>query len=204
MREPSEDYLRALRESQEHHASSKTFSGKFLRPHGPVIKDLIKKHGVKSILDYGAGKGEQYSWVNPETGKTLEEDWGVKVARYDPAWPPYAAEPIGKFDMVICTHTLGSIPIKDLSWVIAKIYGLTKKVVFFAEKLGPVRKTLLSRPDLHPIGWKASDWIEVLNAGRPERIVAWLSCRYRTESEGVIVRRFLLGSGNYEDADRAP
>lgn len=201
----SEDYQRALRESTEHHASNKTFSGKFLRPHGPFIKELIQKHDIKSILDYGSGKGEQYKWVNPENGKTLEEDWGVKVTCYDPAWPPFAAEPVGKFDLVLCTHTLGVIPIKDLGWVIAEIYGLAKKVAYFAEKLGPVKKTLISRPDLHPRDWKASDWIEVLDAGLPPRLqAAWLSCRWRTESDGVIVRRFLLGSGNYADADRIP
>lgn len=157
---PSKSYERALAESTRHHASSKTYSGKFLRPHKPFLVELIGRLGITSALDYGCGKGEQYRWVDPEDDKLLEEAFGFEVAKFDPAWPPYAAEPQGQFDLVICTHTLGSIPVEDLRWVIERLYGHATKAVFVAVKIGELKKKVFSRPEAHPIGWTQDQWLE--------------------------------------------
>lgn len=162
---PSELYRRALADATAHHASSKTYSGKFLRPHKPFIAELIAELGIKSALDYGAGKGRQYEWVDPADGKTLEQAWGIEVAKYDPAWPPFANLPTGQFDLVICTHTLGSIPVKDMPWVLDRIFKKARKAVYFAEKIGLIRKRVHGDRVGFANGWNRDTWEHVILMG---------------------------------------
>lgn len=157
---PSEAYDRALAEATAHHARSKTYSGKLMRPHKIYLTALIARLGIGSALDYGCGKGAQYEWVDHEDGRRLEDIWGFTVAKYDPAWPPFAAEPVGQFDLVICTHVLGSIPVGDLDWALGRVIGFARKAVFLAEKIGPVKKTALSDPEGRPVDWPADRWLE--------------------------------------------
>jgi hypothetical protein len=194
--EPSELYLRCLEESKQHHASSKTYSGKFLRPHAPAVKQLIEEYRIRSILDYGCGKGEQYRWVShggadqsiPE-GQTLETYWGLPVQKFDPAYPPLSKRPSGEFDLVLCTHVLGSIPIIDLDWVLDELGAYASKVIYIAEKIGPVKKQVFSAPDQLP-RWTREQWLDlfyrfkVRHRATAARI--WFATREKTETGAVI------------------
>lgn len=164
---PSEEYDRALALAIEHHATSKTYNGRFLRPQKPFLTELIRGLGITSALDYGCGKGEQYRWVDPEDGQTLEETWGFEVAKFDPAWPPYAAEPEGQFDLVICTHVLGSIPLVDFEWVIPRLFGHARKAVFVAEKFGALKKQVFGDRVGLPNFDTSQDWIDEISSHRP-------------------------------------
>lgn len=196
----SEHYDAALAEAQALHESSKVYSGSFLRPHKPFLTGIIKRLGITSALDYGCGKGVQYEWVDPEDGLTLEQAWGFDIFKFDPAWPPFAEPPPEdqKFDLVLCTHTLGAIPTLDHAWVLDRIVGHASKAVYIAEKLGPVKKKLSS--DHRPIEWTAERWREHLT---PHAITAyqrgiefWFSVRHpRVEDEGVIVERWVWRAG---------
>lgn len=188
----SREYDRALEEARRHHASSKTYSGRFLRPHKPWLVELAGRLGIASALDYGCGKGEQYAWVDPTDSRTIEEALGFTVAKYDPAWPPYAAEPKGRFDLVICTHVLGSIPLTDLGWVLDSLFSSATKAVFIAEKIGPVKKKALSSPELRPVGWTAVEWLELIAPHRRPGIETHLSVNYRTEAGEAFLGRFRL------------
>ena len=181
------EYFAALAEATAHHASSKTYSGKFLRPHAPVIRELIDTFGIRSILDYGAGKGAQYDWVShggPDqsipAGQTLETFWGVKVTKFDPAWPPFAQRPSGRFDLVLCTHVLGSIPVLSLPEVVTDLYGYARVAVYVAEKIGPVRKRVFSEPGKFPRGWTRHDWSNALRREGGARV--YLATREKTSS----------------------
>lgn len=176
--ESSLTYLHCLAEARQHHAQSKTYSGKFLRPHAPLIKQLIDElGGATSILDYGCGKGAQYEWVShggdasiPQ-GMTIEQYWGVPVTKFDPAYPPFEVEPLDQqFDIVICTHSLGSIPVGDLPWVLMKLFHYARKAVYIAEKIGPVRKQVFSRPEEMP-RWNADQWARCISAARKEYLL---------------------------------
>src|SRR3990167_1562012 len=136
---PSEEYLAGVALSAKQHALGKNYSGKFLRPHRGRIKDIIDRLGCKSILDYGCGRGDQYKWVSTRKeplGQTLEQYWGIEVAKYDPAYPPFAAEPVGTFDLVIATHVLGLVPVQDLDWVIDRVFGLANKAIYIVLNTG--------------------------------------------------------------------
>lgn len=176
-------YDRCLEEAAKHHASSKTYSGLFLRPHAPFIKQIIEEYGVKSILDYGAGKGEQYKWIMPRHGTTLEQYWGIEVAKYDPCWPPFAKEPQGKFDLVMCAHTLGSVPITDLGWVVDRLYSLSNKAIYVAEKIGKPKKAIFSDPTKMPIGWTPAHWMTAL--ARETSLKIFLSVHVREEEQQI-------------------
>lgn len=190
MAEPSRAYAKALEESKRNHAESKTFSGKLLRPHAPFIKEIIDRLGCKSVLDYGCGKGAQYTWVSHgegasiPAGMTIEQFWGVPVTKYDPAWPPFAKEPGSRFDLVICTHTLGAIPVGDRPWVVERLYSLARRAVYVAEKLGqePTKAATAAS-----CGWTRHDWAALLR--RDSDVECVLATRLHTEENGTLITR---------------
>lgn len=174
----SREYDRAVAEAQAHHADSKTYSGRLLRPHKAYLTALIERLGIQSALDYGCGKGEQYRWIDHVDGKRLEELWGFEVAKFDPAFPPYAAEPEGKYDLVICSHTLSIIPQADLDWVTRRLFEHAGRAVFIAEKIGG-RKKRVDNPDGRAIGWESARWLNHVGSIAQEfpEILAVLSVR---------------------------
>ena len=97
--------------------AAKTFDGRSLPPHALAIQSLIRQFGVRTLLDYGAGKGTAYSETakiqlpNGQTANGLKQLWGIdKITLYDPGYAPHASQPVGKFDAVICTDVLEHIP----------------------------------------------------------------------------------------------
>lgn len=164
MTQPSDKYFEALRLSRKHHDNqNKTFSGRFTWKNRHRIKELIDRFDVKSILDYGCGKGKQYIEIDPDTGQTLEQYWGVTATKYDPGTKEYVQEPVGKFDMVICVQVLGSIPRIDLPWVIDRLYSRANKVIFVSERLVTPRKQIYASiaKDM-PFGMSREEWLEML------------------------------------------
>lgn len=166
MNEPSEAYYRALEATQLLHASTKKFNGRFLWRYLSGLVPLVAKVRPRTLLDYGCGKGVQ--WSKPiDNGRLLGDHLGVKVTMFDPGWPQYAAEPRGKFDIVVCTQVLGSIPIADLPWVINRLYSFADKAVFVGERIRdrPIRKKHLAHMvEEMPHGWTREQWIAALRS----------------------------------------
>lgn len=186
----SEGYHRALSVAKQHHKVSKTYSGKLMRPHAPFILELISRMRCGSVLDYGCGKGKQYTWIVPEYGKTLEELWGIgTVSKYDPAYEPYSKLPEGKFDLVICTHVLGSIPIVDLADIITQLYSKANDAVYIAEKIGPIGKSLFNDKEFPR--FNRADWEKVLASIPHEGIEVVLSTTEKTKDGKITIRSSL-------------
>lgn len=206
---PSSAYIQAVAEASAHHARSKTYSGKLLRPHKPFLMSLIAERDIGSALDFGAGKGAQYTWIDPSDGLTLEQAFGFEVTKYDPAWPPFAAEPepAAAFDLVLCTHTLGSIPLADQAWFIERLFGLATKVVYIAEKLGPIRKSVHRDRAQFPDEWTRDQWLEALTphakTGKARGVTAITSFRTRDDIRGVQIER-LAWTGTTRGAGGVP
>lgn len=100
------------------------------------IKDLVVRYHAKTILDYGCGKGLQYTdplpYKSEEIRQTFDQYLGATVYKYDPCVPEFATPPpVGtKFDGVICTQVLQSIPDSDLWWVREKLESYTQDFCF--------------------------------------------------------------------------
>lgn len=152
---PSASYEQALHATRQKHALGKTFTGRFMLRYLDDIRECVRAYSVKTVLDYGCGRGVQWS------GGTLARELGVTVTKYDPGVPAWSKDPVGKFDLVICTQVLGSIPVEDLPWVIARLYGYANRCVFIGERLGPVRKRIysdLAEEGLMPHEWTREQW----------------------------------------------
>lgn len=187
---PSHAHALAVAEGARHHRSSKTYSGSLMRPHVPFLTGMIERLGITSALDYGCGKGEQYRW-RPEGGRTIEEQWGFEVTKYDPCYEPFAAEPRGTFDLVICTHTVSLIPLDDLDWVLGRLFGFASKAVFIAEKIGTGRKKgEVADPARRAIGWTVRQWLDRIATFADERpeIATVFSSRERIADATITTR----------------
>ena len=203
----SDDYFSVLEDAKAAHANTNKFSGKFIRPHAKHIKTIIEKYDIKSILDYGCGKGQQYEWIIPNAnieqwvdgvlstgsdtvphGKTLEEFWGIEVEKFDPAYPAFEKEPSGPSDLVIVSHVLGSIPPADLPIIVDRLYSLTNKYLYVVEAVGRPKKVWTDKD----LGLRsAMDWIDILVPHNTRHVRTELVVRYRN-NYGSFMGRFVL------------
>jgi hypothetical protein len=123
-------YQESVRLGTEFQKNNKNWAGYDVVKYQKLIKDLVVRYDAKTILDYGCGKGLQYREKLPygqlaenpiplEDWKTFDEYLGVKVYTYDPCVEEHdqLPDPEIKFDGVICTQVLNSIPDDDMSWV---------------------------------------------------------------------------------------
>jgi len=203
---PSEAHKRAVAEGARHHESSKTYSGSFMRPHVPYMSEMISRLGVRSALDYGCGKGVQYQWRDPyHANMTVEERWGFEVRKFDPCYQPFADEPRGRFDLVICTHTLALIPLHDLDWVLGRLFGFAAKAVFIAEKIGERKKREVRDPIDRAIGWTVREWLDRIAPFADQRpdLETVFSSRERI-GEATITTRHRRSRGRWESEVAGP
>ncbi len=189
MNAPSRDYETALKATQTFHTKQKGFNGRFLLRYLDDVDFLIQQGQVGEMLDYGCGRGEQYREVLTN-GKTLEQHFGMRrLVKYDPGYPPLAAEPTGKFDLVICTQVLGSIPITDLPWVLDRIEGFSRDAVYIAEVLceAPRKQLHAHLAGKMPHGWTLSQWQDVICAasGRNPGTNWYLRTKDKTVKKGA-------------------
>jgi hypothetical protein len=123
-------YIESVAVGRRFQQQNKSWAGYDVVKYQKKIYDLVQRYNAKTILDYGCGKGLQYTDPLPYGAKPGEElqldQWqtfdqylGVTVYAYDPCvagldTPPPAD---ARFDGVICTQVLNSIPDDDLPWV---------------------------------------------------------------------------------------
>jgi hypothetical protein len=123
-------YLDSVAAGRRFQQENKSWAGYDGVKYQKKIKDLVDRYDARTILDYGCGKGQQYTEPLPygaEPGVELPQDqWqtfdqylGVTVYCYDPCVEKFATPPPAdaKFDGVICTQVLNSIPDADMTWV---------------------------------------------------------------------------------------
>jgi hypothetical protein len=161
-----------------------TFPGASLPKQAASIKRLIRLTGARTILDYGAGKGQQYLPLRivDEEERTEYPDirsfWGVDDIRcYDPGYQPFKELPAGKFDGVVCTDVLEHCPEQDIPWILDELFAFATRFVFANVACFPARKRLPSGGNAHctikPVGW----WEEQL--ARPAQAKSDLRYEFR-------------------------
>jgi hypothetical protein len=111
---------------KEMHKDENLYEGSALTLHKVSISQQLYNKNCKTILDYGCGKGIQYTQEN------IHEDYffGIMPSLYDPAVKEYSKLPKGTFDAVICTDVLEHIEVGDLTKVIKEIYSKADKFVY--------------------------------------------------------------------------
>jgi hypothetical protein len=148
----------------------RTFAGGSLLRHASAIKRLIDATGARTLLDYGAGKGQQYAANSLELpdgtriGRLLDY-WGVAlIATYDPAYQPLSRLPSGKFDGVVCTDVLEHCPEEDLPWIADELFGFARRFVFANIASFPAIKTLPNGENAHCTVQPPAWWAGLLHA----------------------------------------
>ena len=126
------------------------------------LTNLIHISGVKTVLDYGCGKGSLYFSL-----KDLVKDF----QNYDPCVEEFSKEPHSA-QLVICTDVMEHVEPENTDKVLFDIKRLSERMVFFNISLRPAVKTL---PDgrnthinLHSTNWwvrKLIDHFEILELG---------------------------------------
>lgn len=138
------------------HQEEERYPGESLRQHAKSISDLINKYDAKTLLDYGCGKGFQYT--QEHVHKTFFN--GIMPSLYDPGVPSHDVIPEGKFDGVISTDVMEHIPEYELDEVFKQIYSKADKFVYLGICTIPAVARLPNGENAHctvkPIEW----WVE--------------------------------------------
>jgi hypothetical protein len=114
------------------HAQGK-FPGYSIRPYLMQITELVMASGAKTLLDYGAGQGKQY------TKECYHILWNIMPTLYDPAVKEFSKRPQGQFDGVINTDVLEHIPLDELDAVIADLVGYSRLWCFISVCCRPAK-----------------------------------------------------------------
>jgi hypothetical protein len=123
-------YVESVEIGRQFQQQNKSWAGYDVVKYQNQVKDLVDRYNAKTILDYGCGKGLQYIEPLPygagpgvelpmDQWQTFDQYLGVTVYRYDPCVEEFETPPPAdaKFDGVICTQVLNSIPDDDMAWV---------------------------------------------------------------------------------------
>lgn len=127
------------------HGTAANYGSKGWR-NADIVKDIMKKYGCHSVLDYGCGKGG------------LRSVLGKFVVNYDPAIKKWSAMP-SSADLVVCADVMEHIEPECLHDVLAHISSLSKKVAFFTIACRPAKQWLPDGSNTHKIIESPEWWI---------------------------------------------
>lgn len=136
-------------------APERTYPGVSLLPHIDRIRRLVRRTDSRNLLDYGAGKGFQYSQGVLEPGRHEGHDcvldyWDVDAVHcYDPCYPPLSKLPEGRFDGVITTDVLEHCAETDVPWIVDEIFGYAERFIFACIACYPAKTTLPNGENAH-------------------------------------------------------
>ncbi len=159
------EQYRSMHVEGEIHArlpAEQVFSGQSLPRHSQNIKRLIDEFAARTLLDYGSGKGHQYTRYRVDLGQgqtfpSIPAYWGVDITCYDPGYEPYSKLPAGPFDGVISTDVLEHCPEDDLCWILCELFAFARKFVYANVACYPARKHLANGENAH-CTIRGADW----------------------------------------------
>ncbi len=177
--------------------AAETFRGRGVFSHAKTIRKLVRATQSGTLLDYGSGKGEQYTddvFQNGERiANSLHEYWNVRnITCFDPAITDDLS-PIEKtYDGVIATNVLDLIPEEDLFWVIELLFETADKFVF-ANVMDYSSQTFLPNGENARITRRSSIWWRGMFAAaarnRPDIKYCIAFGSRRPDNQGRLVNR---------------
>jgi hypothetical protein len=181
-------------------SAGSTFSGVSLTEHVAPVAHLVRTHGARTILDYGAGKGTLYQPApgrDPASRFKVMAQWGeAEVTCYDPAYAPFAEPYADRYDGVISTDVLEHIPAEDIPWVLHHLFAHASRFVYLVAACFPAKKILPDGTNAHctlcPPYW----WVEQVRlVARAYPAVAWTLCAQEKSPFAFEQRRKLFKKG---------
>ena len=158
-----------IEQYKQYHANLNTnYPGNNLKAQLQHIKDLVQDTKAETLLDFGCGKGLQY------TKYKHHEELGIMPALYDPAVPEYEELPEGQFDGIYSTDVMEHIPREQIPETFQTIFSKAEKFVFLAICTQPAIAVLPNGENAHctvePIGW----WVNLIEKYAPKRVYTHL------------------------------
>lgn len=147
-----------------------------------VVVDLVARTNPRNMLDYGSGKGRQYSL------SSIHERWGgLRPHCYDVGVPEHSARPKGMFDGIICGDMMEHIAPEDVDEVLADVFGFSSRrrapaqsfVYFHISCVPSTKKTLADGRNVHLTVEPPEFWNEKLKKFQRSRLI--IETRYETE-----------------------
>ena len=129
---PSHEYLDAVAKGTYFQNTQSAWAGYDAKNYAEEIKCLRKHHRARTLLDYGCGKGHQYTRKTP----TFDEMTGFRsYYLFDPCVEDYKKPPRSnrKFDAIICLQVLRHIPDQDIPWLKEYFERTARKFVLVGE-----------------------------------------------------------------------
>ena len=149
---------------KQYHRENNNYSGNSLQPQAMHIQDLIIDTKSQTVLDYGCGKGHQYTKWN------MHKDWGLMPELYDPAVPTHDVLPNKQFDGIISTDVMEHIPEEQIPEVFEYIFSHADKFVFLGISTQLAKALLPNGENAHctvkPIEW----WTNMVEKHAPKRV----------------------------------
>lgn len=136
------------------HQDPKVFRGLSVLPYAGEIKKLCAETGAKTLLDFGAGKAQQY-----QPPYEVQKWWGVEVRAFDPAVPGLSKKPDSslRFDGVLCIDVLEHLEANRIQGVIEQLFTYGTKFVFLTACLRAANRKLPDGRNAHltvqPLDW---------------------------------------------------
>ena len=91
----------------------------------PRLRENVFNYGCKTMLDYGSGKGHQY------TVEQYDKYIDVQVDMYDPGVPGIDTLQDKQYDAVLCMFVLPMVPEEEIDGVLTDIFSRATKFVAF-------------------------------------------------------------------------
>ena len=145
----SEEYRRL---NSELHRLNAEFGNESNMGAGPPIAGLAKGYEVKTVLDYGCGKGKLKAYLSGLGDPILD------VREYDPAVPGKNTLP-EPADLVVSLDMLEHVEPECLNDVLDHLYSLTKIVAFMTICLISSKKSLPDGRNAHLIVANEKFWL---------------------------------------------
>jgi 2-polyprenyl-3-methyl-5-hydroxy-6-metoxy-1,4-benzoquinol methylase len=148
----TEQYQKQLLRVHKRHPNWRSRNDRHVVFIGETFGSPIRTGKIKTILDYGCGKGE--------LKQLLEQAFpDVSVTNYDPGVEEFQQLPTGKFDLVIATHVLEHVEPELLQDTLKELDSRIGNYAFFEVPHVPAGITLPDGRNAHLIIQPREWWL---------------------------------------------